>query len=86
VRARGVAGQLEEVGAYRVQPVVVAEPRVETVERRETGGGVLEHRHGDGAVQRDHRVVGGALEQVVERHDLGPVGVAGLIVHGRDRA
>ena len=42
----------------------------------------------DRAVQRDHRVVGGPLEQVVERHDLGPVGVlvpAGLIMHGRDR-
>ena len=37
----------------------------------------VDHRHGDGAVERDHRVGRGPLEEVVQRKDPCPVGLGG---------
>ena len=57
-------------------------------EQVQPGLRAVDHRHRDGAVERDHRVRRDPLEQLVEREDLRPVGVLGarrLGVHGGDR-
>ena len=56
-----VAGQLQQVGADRVEPVVVGDPLVglELAEQVEAGPRALRHGHRDGVVQRHHGVVGG---------------------------
>ena len=50
--------------------------------------GPLDHAHGDGLVERDDRVAGDPLEELVQRRDVRPVGggcVGGSVVHGGDR-
>ena len=91
VAGRGVvAGHLEQVGADRVEAVVVGHAIV-VVERREqveAGARAVDHRHRDRVVEGDHRVGRHALEQLVEREDLRPVGVLRgrrLVVDGGDR-
>ena len=47
----------------------------------------VHHRHGDGPVQRHHRVRRDTLQQVVQPEDLRPVGfvdVRGLVVDRRN--
>lgn len=82
-----VSGRFEQVSAHRVQTVVVTEVHVETLQQGEAMARSVRHRRCDCPIERDHRIAGQLLEQVVQRQDLGPIGVVvstGLIVHGRD--
>jgi hypothetical protein len=84
-----VARHLEEMCTRRMQAVMIAELLTEAaIKQSQAGPSSVNHGLGDSSVQRDHRVAGHPLEQVVERRDLTPVGVsmtARLIVDGSDR-
>ena len=75
--ARGcsIAGHLEQVGADRVEPAVVGEPRVrlELPEQVEPCPRSVHHRGRDGMVQLDERVVGQPEQDLVQGEDLRPV-------------
>ena len=85
----GAAGQLQDVRVHGVQAMVVAQPwvgqqRFDHVQRRLRTASL---GHGDGAVQRDDRPGGNALQHPVERLDLGPVGGSAgccFVVHRGD--
>src|SRR5206468_899594 len=86
---RGVAGQLQQVGADRLQAVVAGQPAVvvQGGEQVEAGQRPAHHGQGDGVVEGHHRAGGEPFEQLVEDQDLGPVGVDGpgrLVVHRGD--
>src|ERR1700721_1046697 len=60
---------------------------VECVQQLQTLRWAMYHRRRDRVIQCDHWVVGHPLEQIVEREDLWPIGVAGpgrLIVNSGD--
>ena len=68
----------------RTQTLVVLQRR----EQCETRVGTVHHRRRDRVIERDDRIVGHALEHLVQREDLRPVGILGarrLVVDGGDR-
>ena len=91
--ARGaldVAGELEQVRADRVEPVMPGDALVVLQRRQQLQPGLraARHRQRDRVVERDHRVRRDPLEHAVQRDDLRPVGVLGargLVVDGGDR-
>ncbi len=90
--ARGLAipRHLEQMGPHREEAVVPGQSPVgvQGVELLEAGRRTVDHRRGDGAIERHHRIVGHALEQAIQRQNLRPVGVLGsrrFVVNGRDR-
>ena len=61
---------------------------VEGVEQVEAGARAVDHRDRDRAVERHHRAGRDPVQQLVQRSDLGPVGIPRgrcLVVHRRDR-
>src|SRR5215218_3206509 len=82
-----VAGHLQQVGAHRVEAVVSREPSVgfQPFEQRKSGARALHHRERDGAIERDYRVVGDALEQAVKDEDLRPVSLLRASCFGMNR-
>ncbi len=84
-----IAGELEQMSANGVEPVMARETvvRVQRLEQVEPGGRAMHHGGGDGVVEQDHGVVRHAFEQIVEGEDLWPVGVLGarcLVMDGGD--
>ena len=70
VAASGVrepAGHLQQVSADRIESVVAGQQlaSVQGLQQVESGLRTLHHRDRDGAVERDHGVVGDAFEQLV---------------------
>ena len=61
--------------------------RFEGVQQFQALRRAVHHRRRDRVIQRDHRVVGHAPEQIVERQDLRPIRVVGsgsFVVNGGD--
>jgi hypothetical protein len=84
-----IAGHLQQMRADRVEAVVPGQQlaSVQGLQQVEAGPRSSYHRDGDGAIECDHRVVGDALEQLVQGEDLWPVRVLhalGLVVHRGD--
>jgi hypothetical protein len=71
-----VAGQLQQVGADRVQAVVAGQVAVgvQGVQHLQARPRALDHRERHGMAQRDHRVRPDPFEQLVQDEDLRPVG------------
>src|SRR5579859_6791811 len=89
-RGRVVAGEFEQVRGNCGQAVVVGYPFVgaECGEQFEAGVWAVHHGYGDRVVEPHDRVVGELHQQLVERHDLWPVGCTGgwcLVVDRGDR-
>jgi hypothetical protein len=77
-----------QVAADGVVPMVLAERPGELTGRGEPRFRAAHHRDRDGPAQRDHGSRRDLGKQLVQREDLGPVGVRDavrLVVHGRDR-
>ncbi len=72
-----VSGQFQKMGANRIQSIVTCQPSigVESVQQLESRGWAVHHRRRDGAIERHHGILGHALKQVIQRQDLGPVGI-----------
>jgi len=78
---------LEQVGAGGHPSVMGPEPGSERFQQGQPRVGSFRHRHRDCPVEGDHRIPREALQQLVERRYLRPVGVAvcgGSRVHGGD--
>jgi len=73
------------VPADGVEAIVTGDARIliERCQDREAGARPMNHRDGDRAIQRHHRIVGDLFEHAVEREDLRPIsllGASGLVV------
>ncbi len=84
-----ISGELEQMSANGVEAVMVGEAgvAVECAEQIESGSRPVDHGGGDGVVEHDHGIVRHALEEIVEREDLRPVGVfraGGFVMNGGD--
>ena len=72
-----VSGEFQQMCSNGVQAVMISQAgiRFEGVQQLQSLRWALHHRCSNGAIQRDHWVVGHAFEQIVKRQDLRPIGV-----------
>src|SRR5919197_3589493 len=83
-----VPGTLVQVRAHRVEPVVLAETRVETIGCPQPGQRPVHLTDRNRAAERSRRVVGERDEFVIPSQDLRPVGLVysrRVILQSRDR-
>jgi hypothetical protein len=82
-----VPGPLVQAGAYRVEPVMVAEPRRKLLDGAQPGKRSVDLADRDRAAERGDRIVGELDELVVPGENLRPVGLlggAGVVVQRGD--
>jgi len=84
-----VAGHFEQMGPHCVEAMMPGHAGIgiERGHELDSLGGAMHHGGGDGVVQQHHGILGGTLEQVVERQDLRPIGLLGarrFVVYGGD--
>jgi len=82
-----VPREFQQMGAHRVQAVMFRDARIvfKRIQQFQALRRAVHHGRRDGAIQRDHWVVGHALEQIIKRQDLRPIRVLGagsLVVNG----
>jgi hypothetical protein len=83
-----IAGPLVEVATHRIEAVVLRQPRIEPVQRAQSGERAVHLAHRDRAAEAGRRVVGQFDQLVVPLEDLRPVGLLGarrVVVQRRDR-
>jgi len=82
-----VSSEFQQMRSNSVQAVIIGEAgvRLEGSHQFQALRCSVDHGRGDGAIQRDHGVVRHAVQQIVKRQDLRPIGVlelSGFVVDG----